>query len=400
MRLVRKMFNKNASKNSALKLVLLLGIVSLFADITYEGARSVNGQYLQMFGASATAVGIIAGFGELIGYTLRLISGYITDKTKKYWTITLIGYVVNLLAVPLLALAGNWHVAAILIIIERFGKSIRTPARDLMLSHATSTIGRGWGFGLHEALDQIGAVSGPLIVALVLYLKGSYQNCFSLLIIPALLALITLFVARINYPNPRDFEIEEVKLETRTFSKIFWLYIIAVSLVAAGYADFALIAFHFKKVSIISENWIPTFYALAMFVDAVSALFFGRLFDKIGVVTLVIAILLSCLFAPFVFLGNFNSALMGMVLWGIGMGAQESIMRAAISNMVNMNKRGFAYGIFNTAYGIFWFIGSALMGILYDISVLYIVIFSVIIQLASIPLLLLARRRLVPNESN
>lgn len=352
-----------------------------------------------MLGGSATVIGIVAGFGELIGYTLRLISGYITDKTKKYWTITFIGYGVNLFAVPLLAMAGNWQIAAVLIIVERFGKSIRTPARDLMLSHATSKTGRGWGFGLHEALDQIGAVSGPLIVALILYFKGSYQNCFSLLIIPALLALITLFIAKVTYPNPRDFEIEEVKpgTETKTFSKTFWLYILAVSLVAAGYTDFALIAYHFKKVSIISDNWIPTFYALAMCVDAISALFFGRLFDKIGISTLVIAILLSCLFAPFVFLGNFGLALIGMVLWGIGMGAQESIMRAAISNMVNMNKRGFAYGVFNTAYGIFWFIGSALMGILYDISITYLVLFSVIIQFASIPLLILAKRRLVHN---
>ncbi len=381
------------SKNNALKFIALLGIVSLFADITYEGARSINGQYLAMLGASATAVGIIAGFGELIGYALRLVSGYLTDKTKRYWTITFIGYGVNLFAVPLLALAGHWEVAAVLIIIERFGKSIRTPARDLMLSHANSKLGQGWGFGLHEALDQIGAISGPLIVALVLYLRGSYQNCFALLLIPALLAISILIVARFIYPSPRDFEIEEVKSGSKGFSKAFLFYIIAVSLVAAGYADFALIAYHFKKVSIISDSLIPIFYATAMGIDAISALFFGRLFDKIGIFTLVIAILVSCLFAPLVFLGNFYLALLGMILWGIGMGAQESIMRAAISNMVNINKRGFAYGIFNTAYGIFWFIGSALMGILYDISVLYIVVFSVIMQLASIPLLFLARRK-------
>ncbi len=388
------MFKESISKTPALKLVILLGIVSLFGDMTYEGARSINGQYLKILGSSATVVGIVAGFGELIGYTLRLISGYLTDKTKKYWTITFIGYGVNLFAVPLLALAGNWQIAASLVIMERFGKSIRTPARDLMLSHATSKIGRGWGFGLHEALDQIGAVSGPLIVALVLYFKGSYQNCFSLLIVPALLALITLFVAKITYPNPRDFEIEEVKPKTKTFSKTFWLYIIATSLVAAGYADFALIAFHFKKVSIISDNWIPTFYALAMCVDAISALLFGKMFDKFGIKVLILSVLISSFFAPFIFLGDFQFALAGMVLWGIGMGAQESIMRAAISNMVNMDKRGFAYGVFNTAYGIFWFIGSALMGILYDKSILYLVLFSVIIQFASIPLLLLATRKI------
>ena len=385
------------SKNNALRFTILLGIVSLFADITYEGARSINGQYLAMLGASATAVGVIAGFGELIGYTLRLVSGYLADKTKKYWLITIIGYSVNLFAVPLLALAGHWQIAAVLIVVERFGKSIRTPARDLMLSHATSKIGRGWGFGLHEALDQVGAVSGPLILALVLYLKGNYQNCFSLLIVPAILALIALFIAKITYPNPRNFETEELKPKTEIFSKTFWIYIIAVSFVAVGYADFALIAFHLKKVSTVSDNWIPVFYAIAMCVDAISALFFGYLFDKKGIGILVIAVLSSLLFAPFVFLGGFKLALIGMILWGVGMGAQESIMRAAISNMVNINNRGFAYGIFNTAYGISWFLGSALMGILYDVSILYLVFFSVIMQFVSIPLLLLARRKLILN---
>ncbi len=385
------------SKNNALRFTILLGIVSLFADITYEGARSINGQYLAMLGASAPVVGVVAGFGELIGYTLRLVSGYLADKTKEYWLITIIGYSVNLFAVPLLALAGHWQIAAVLMVIERFGKSIRTPARDLMLSHATSKIGRGLGFGLHEALDQVGAVSGPLIVALVLYFKGGYQNCFSLLMVPAILALITLFIAKSTYPNPRNFETEELKSETKIFSKTFWIYIIAVSLVAVGYADFALIAFHFKKVSIVSDNWIPAFYAIAMCVDAISALFFGYLFDKKGIGILVIAVFSSLLFAPLVFFGGFNLALVGMILWGVGMGAQESIMRAAISSMVNINSRGFAYGIFNTIYGVSWFLGSALMGILYDISILYLVFFSVIMQFISIPLLLLARRKLAFN---
>ena len=162
------------SKGTALKFVVLLGVVSLFADMTYEGARSITGPYLAILGASATAVGIVAGFGELIGYALRLVSGYISDRTGKYWTVTLFGYFINLLAVPLLALAGSWEVAAFLMITERMGKAIRNPSRDAMLSHATQSIGRGWGFGLHEAMDQIGAILGPLIVATVLYLNGGF----------------------------------------------------------------------------------------------------------------------------------------------------------------------------------------------------------------------------------
>lgn len=375
------------TKKSALRFILLLGIVSLFADLTYEGARSIHGQFLEILGASGTVVGIVAGLGELISYSLRLFSGYIIDKTKKYWTITITGYTVNLIAVPLLALAGHWQTACLLIIIERFGKSIRTPARDLMLSHANSKVGQGFGFGLHEALDQIGAIAGPLIVAIVLYLKGSYQSCFALLLVPALLALCALLFARFTYSNPRDFETKEVKSEAKAFPKAFWLYIIVVSLVACGYADFALIAYHFKKVQAVQENWIPVFYAFAMGIDALSALSFGKMFDKFGMKVLIFSVLLSSFFAPLVFLGNFQVALLGMTLWGIGMGTQESIMRAAISNMVQTNVRGFAFGIFNSAYGIFWFLGSALMGFLYDISVIHLVLFSVLVQLVALLIL-------------
>lgn len=381
------------SKVAALKFVILLGAVSLFADMTYEGARSITGPYLALLGASGTVVGIVAGFGELIGYALRLVSGYISDRTGKYWTVTLVGYFVNLLAVPLLALAGRWEVAAFLMIMERMGKAIRNPSRDAMLSHATQSIGRGWGFGLHEAMDQIGAILGPLIVAGVLYLNGGYRLSFAILLIPALLALIVLLLARALYPHPRDLEVASVELETKGFSRAFWLYLAAISLIAAGYVDFPLISYHFEKLSVVSKVWIPVFYAVAMGVDALSALFFGRLFDRTGLSILIVVSLLSSLFAPLVFLGGFHLALAGMALWGIGMGAQESIMRAAIADMVPMNKRSTAYGIFNAGFGLFWFLGSAFMGVLYDVSVSSLILFSVAMQLASIPLFVLIRKR-------
>ncbi len=385
--------SQGISKAIALKFVILLGIVSLFADMTYEGARSITGPYLASLGASGTAVGVVAGFGELIGYALRLVSGYISDRTRKYWAVALLGYFVNLLAVPLLALAGRWEIAAFLMMAERMGKAIRNPSRDAMLSHATHSIGRGWGFGLHEAMDQIGAILGPLIVAGVLYFNGGYRTSFAILVIPALLALAVLLVARSLYPSPRDLEVTYVELKKGRFSRIFWLYLTAVSLVAAGYVDYPLISFHFEKLSVVPKIWIPVFYAVAMGVDALSALFFGRLFDKMGLSILIVVSLLSSLFAPLVFLGGFNLALVGMALWGIGMGAQESIMRAVIAEMVPMDRRGTAYGIFNAGFGFFWFLGSALMGVLYDVSISSFIIFSIVMQLASIPFFILIRRR-------
>lgn len=387
--------NDNAVGNgrSAMKFVILMGVVSLFADMTHEGARSVTGPFMALLGASGTVVGIVAGFGELAGYVLRLPSGHITDRTRGYWTITIIGYIINMVAVPLLALAGRWEFAAFLIIAERVGKGIRNPVRDAMLSHATLEVGRGWGFGLHEAMDQIGAMLGPLIVAAVLYFKGTYQTGFTVLLIPAILTIGVLLSARFLYPRPRDLEPTAPELETAGLSRIYWLYVLAMALNAAGYADFPLIGYHFHKAGIVSKDWVPLFYAVAMGVDAVAALIFGRLFDRKGLQILIISVLLSTFFAPLVFLGGFYASLAGMALWGIGMGAQESIMRAAIATMVSAEKRGTGYGIFNTGYGIFWFAGSALMGFFYDFSLTSLIAFSVLAQLASVPLLLLVRRQ-------
>ena len=380
------------SQGSALKFVVLVGVVSLFADMTYEGARSITGPYLAVLGASGTIVGIVAGFGELVGYGLRLVSGYISDRTGRYWPITLFGYVVNMLAVPLLALAGSWQLAALLIVAERAGKAIRNPPRDAMLSHATKEIGRGWGFGIHEALDQIGAVLGPLLVTAVLYFKGSYQTSFAFLLVPALLALSILLLTRLCYPRPRDLEAILPELETKGFPREFWLYVAAASLIGAGYVDFPLIAYHFEKASVVSDASIPIFYAVAMGVDALAALLFGRLFDRIGLSVVIFSALISAFFAPLVFLGGGHFALLGMALWGVGMGAQESVMRAAIAEMVPVNRRASAYGVFNGAYGLFWFLGSAVMGILYDVSLPALITFSVIAQLAAVPILLLVKR--------
>ena len=385
--MIKKMFKgyKDLLKGDAVKFIILMGIVSLFADMTYEGSRSITGPYLAILGASAVTVGFVAGFGELAGYVIRFFSGHLTDRTHGYWTITLIGYLINLIAVPLLALAGSWEVAAVLIIVERVGKGIRVPSRDEMLSHACRLVGPGWGFGLHEALDQIGAIMGPLIVALVLFLHGSYQLGFAFLLLPAVLAIMVLVISRSLYPHPHNLEVSTPPVDTKGFNKVYWLYVISAALIAAGFADFALIAYHFQKTALVSPGLIPIFYAVAMGVDGVAALLFGRLFDKYGLSIMIVVTLLSALFAPMVFLGGFYVAFLGMAIWGVSMGAQESIMRSAVAVMSTVKKRGSAYGIFNTIFGVSWFAGSVIMGILYSFSITDLVIFSVLIQLISIP---------------
>lgn len=379
---------------SAVGFVVLLGVVSLLADTTYEGARSITGPFLAVLGASGTVVGLVAGLGELIGYGVRLVSGYLGDRTRRYWAITLWGYALNMLAVPALALAGRWEVAASLIVVERLGKAIRTPPRDVLLSHAASRLGRGRAFGLHEALDQVGAVLGPLVVAAALYGRARYETSFALLLVPALLALAVLVATRLLHPQPQDFEPAAAVADTAPFPKAFWIYLASVACLAAGYADFPLIAFHLKRAGVASDAAIPLLYAGAMAVDAVAALVLGRLFDRHGLRVLIAVPVLSCVFAPLTFGGSLSAAIAGMALWGIGMGAQESVVRAAIATMIPATRRGTAYGVFNSIYGAAWFAGSALMGVLYDVSLPALVVFSVASQLSAVPILLAARRDL------
>jgi predicted MFS family arabinose efflux permease len=305
-----------------------------------------------------------------------------------------VGYVLNVAAPPLLALAGSWEFAAFLIIAERTAKAIRNPARDTILSGAAKDIGVGWGFGLHEAMDSAGAFLGPLAVSVVLYFKGSYRTAFVALLIPAVLTITFFVIARFTYPHAHRGEHHSFRPEADGFPRAFWLYIAAVCGIGAGFVDFPLIAYHFDKMAVIQPDWIPIFYAVAMGVSAFAAVIFGRLFDRIGFSVLVVSTVLSSIFAPLTFWGGPGPALIGMALWGIGMGAHESIMRSAIVTMVPAHRLGFAYGVLNSSYGVFWFLGSALMGILYDRSIEYLIVFSVASQFISIPILVLTKKQM------
>jgi predicted MFS family arabinose efflux permease len=249
-------------------------------------------------------------------------------------------------------------------------------------------------FGLNEFLDQFGATVGPLVVALVLFLKGSYKDSYGTLLISALVCLAVLVVARLLFPKPQDLDKKETtELQTKGFNKNYWLYVLGGALIAAGFADFSLIAFHFQKTGVVATHFIPVLYAVAMAVAGVSSLLFGKLLDKMGFKVTLSAFFLGALFAPFVFLGQFWLAFIGMVLWGIGMGAQDSLLKAVLSNMVAKEKRSTAFGLFDTGFGIAWFLGSAVMGILYSKSILAVIIFSVLLQLAALPVFKLATKK-------
>jgi MFS family permease len=383
-------FSKQERK-TAFRFIVALGFVSLFADMTYEGAHSVIGPLLKDLGASATQVGIIAGLGEMIAASLRYFSGRLADRTRAYWTITSLGYFLNLVVVPGLAFAGNWQAAALLIIAERTGKSLRGPARDVLLSEATEVVGYGKGFGLHAAMDQTGAVLGPLLVAVSVARTHHFGPAFLWLAVPAVGAFVALIFAR----SVRSKKPTLPPLPTeKNLPIVFWWYVAAACLLALGFVDFPLLAYHFQSSSLTKPETIPLLYAGAMGVNGLMALFFGRLFDRYGIQIIAFGIVVSLLALPFGFLGGANGVYISVACWATGHGAQDATLRSGISQAVSMNKRGTAFGAFNAAYGVVWFAGSVVMGVLYDYSLIALVIFGVVAQLGAAVLFVWLRRPL------
>lgn len=397
---------KDSSKEStlasrvAMRFVLLIGVLSFFADLTHEGSRSILGPFLASMQASAFVVGVVTGFGELAGYGLRYFSGRFADATGRFWPTAITGYLVQMAAVPALSLTHTWHSAAFFIILERIGRAIRNPPRDVMLSHAAKHIGGyGWTFGIHEACDQFGAMFGPLLMAAVLSYHGSYQLAFTVLLVPAVLNLIFVLIARLLYPRPQDLDESPAPGAGQArFSNKFWVYLSGACLVAVGFTDYPLLAYHFARTGVVSTQWIAVFYSVAMAVSGTSSLLFGRLFDRYGFRVLIVLTLLASLFAPLAFLGNFWLALVGVAIWGMGMGVHESIIPAAVTPMVPGQRRAAAFGLFTAGYGIFWFIGSAAIGFIYDHSVAWTITFCMVSQLLAIPIFVWAGRHTAPLQ--
>jgi MFS family permease len=404
---------KDQIKRKAIELIVLFGLVSLFGDILYEGARSVNGPYLKTLGVSASIVGLIAGAGEFIGYAIRLLSGYFADKTKAYWLFVFIGYGL-LISVPLLSLSGGWQVAALLILTERFGKALRAPARDTLVSQAAKRIGTGIGFAIGEVLDQIGAMGGPLIFTFFFLFTGTanksipdYQHGYALFWVPFAVLMACIIFAYLRVPDPSEIEkTVTAKPMPDKLSVVFWKYNLFSFVATMGLVNFILMAYHFKAKGLLSDAMIPLFYGLAMGVDAIAALIIGRYYDVLkhrngnenaGLLTLAVIPLLSLAIPVLAFSGSSYLAAASILLWGVIMGAHETIMKSAIADLTPLKKRGTGYGIFNAGYGLAMFFGSVAMGFLYDISIFALIVLSVGLEIAAIPLFISMRDEALKN---
>jgi MFS family permease len=364
----------------AKRFVILLGFVSLFADLCYEGMRSAIGPYLAYLGASATAVGLVSGTGEMVGYAVRYWSGALVDRTHAYWPITIAGYATNLVAVPLLALAGSWPMVAALVTLERLGKAVRSPAKTTLTSFAASDLGAGKAFAINELMDQIGGLLGPLVVFGVLAWQGEtahgFALAFVLLGIPAAITLVILLRARRLYPDPRALEHEDAHVDTSSrFGPRYRVYLAGVALVAIGLADWPLIAYHFEKANVLDATWLPVAYAAAMGFDGLISLLAGLLFDHrrgkgtTGAGVLALFVLAGAAYGPLAFSAEGNAyafAIAGVALWSITHAATGSIAKAMIAAIVPRDQRGRAYGIYFLVFGVAWWAGSLLLGALYD----------------------------------
>ena len=364
--------------------VLAFGIVSLLADMVYEGARSIIGPYLATLGASATIVGLVAGAGEFIGYGLRVVSGYAVGRTQHYWTWTILGYALTVFSVPLIGATGALAPALLLYGTERLGKAVRSPAKDTLLSHASAQTGRGSAFGVHQALDQTGAMLGPLLLAAVLsWREGDYRLAFATLAIPGVLVLVLLFWLRHRVPDPLVYEDTEKRTqehieapttpETYGLPARFWQYAATIAVLSCGIASFPLLAYHAQTTGLLTDAQVPILFAVAMFVDGASGLVMGRIYDHTGPLTL-LAVPIAAGASVIAFSQSVVWVWVGVAIWGVVNGVLDSTVKAVVTELVPTRTRAIAFGWLAFVRGAGLLLAGALLGAAYDQGIAYVVI--------------------------
>ena len=402
-----------AAPMTAIRFILVFGIVSALMDMVYEGARSVTGPFLGVLGASALLVSVVTGAGEAVALVLRLVFGRLADRPGLRWTLALSGYGLTALSVPLLGITDALWVACLLVLLERLGKAVRSPAKDTMLAEAGAGLGQGKAFALHEALDQVGALLGPLLVGVALALSGTYGPGFLLLAVPGLAAMLILFRLKRRVPDPAVYEAAvpggpasvpgaapaasgELPVADRTrvpMPRQYWVYAAFSSLTMFGYATFGLLSFHMVSSGLLPAALVPVLYAVAMGVDAVAALASGWLFDRIGLKVLLALPVLAAAVPWLGFSNNTALAVVGVLVWGAAMGVQESTMRAAVAGLAPAGRRGSAYGMFTACYGLAWLAGSFLIGLLYEQSLFALAVTVTVVQAAALAIFPAVRPR-------
>ncbi len=395
-----------ANRLTPWRFVVWFGVVALLGDIVYEGARSITGPLLAHLGAGALLVGVVTGVGETAALALRLVSGPLADRSGRFWEWTIAGYALTVLSVPLLGLATALWLASSLVVLERVGKAVRSPAKDTLLSHATAATGRGRGFAVHEALDQVGALLGPLAVAAVLAVTGNdYTPALVVLAVPGLALLVLVVALRARAPNPAGYEEAVARPATSRahllapeqvgrLPGVFWAYAAFTGLTMAGFATFGVISFHLVTRHLLAPAAVPVVYAAVMVVDALAALATGWGYDRWGPRVLVALPVVAAVVPVLAFTDAVDVAVAGALAWGTVLGIQESTLRATVADLIGPRRRATAYGVFGAVVGTAAAVGGAVAGALYEVSVPALVGVTAAVQAVALVVLLLTLRAL------
>jgi MFS family permease len=396
---------RNAQRWSPWRTIVAFGVVSLLADLVYEGARSITGPLLASLGASAFVVGVVTGAGEAAALVLRLFFGAIADRTGRYWSLTIIGYGLTAISVPLMAITpfiggAGLAVACVLILAERTGKAIRSPSKSALLAVAARDVGRGRGFGVHKALDQVGAFAGPLIVAAAVAVTASIWPALAILAIPGAAAMVVLVIVRahLTLPSPTTNEQTAVPRPVKIpvhpsgLPRSFYRFAAATGLATAGLVSFGLIGFHLVDDDLTSTGTVPVVYALAMAAGAVAALATGWAYDRFGGDVLLALPVLVSVVPALVFASHVWMVLIGVAIWGVAVGLQDSTVKALVADLVPPHRLAGAYGTFAAVQGAAAIVGGASAGYLYSRSLPLLVAAVAGAQVLSLILLLSVRR--------
>ncbi|MDQ1585937.1 MAG: hypothetical protein QOJ90_2093 [Actinomycetota bacterium] len=364
------------------RVVVGFGVVSLAGDMVYEGARSIYGPLLASLGASAFVVGLVTGAGEAAALVLRLVFGPLADRTGRYWSLTLVGYGLTAVCVPLLALtpfvgAAGLTLAVVLILAERAGKAVRSPSKSALLAHAAGAVGRGRGFAVHKALDQIGAFAGPLCVAALIAVTGVIWPAMAVLAVPGAVAIGLLTWMRMRVPDPSVHDLTVPAPQAGVVRAVvgaglpraFFLFALSSGATSAGLVTFGIIAFHLTRTHLVRLAGIPVVYAAGMAAAALAALATGYAYDRWHARVLYALPLLVSAVPALAFRHQAWVVVVGVLVWGAAVGVQDSTVKALVADLVAAPQRATAYGVFAGIQGAAALLGGALAGLLYEHSI-------------------------------